>query len=51
MMRLIVQYLQDEGYWHTCLTIQEESTLKYNEAVENQKLVKKLKKSILGKKK
>lgn len=46
---MIMQYLGDEGYNASQMTIQDESNVKWHEREENTNDTRRLKKAILGK--
>lgn len=46
---MIMQYLADEGYNASQMTIQDESNVKWHDREENMKETRRLKKAILGK--
>lgn len=45
---MIIQYLQDEGYMGSVMTIQDESNVRMTEQLTKINHMKKMKKSILG---
>lgn len=45
---MIMQYLADEGYNASQMTIQDESNVKWHDREENMKETRRLKKAILG---
>ncbi|KAM9964460.1 hypothetical protein ACTFIW_004224 [Dictyostelium discoideum] len=47
IIRMIIQYLQDEGYTASLLTVQDEANVKFNEHVYKIAQMKKMKKAIL----
>ncbi|KAJ3269101.1 hypothetical protein HDV01_001874 [Terramyces sp. JEL0728] len=47
ILRLIIQYLQDEGYYACTMTIMDEANLKQAERLEQQSEIKRMKKAIL----
>ncbi|KAN0027026.1 hypothetical protein ACTFIU_009706 [Dictyostelium citrinum] len=47
IIRMIIQYLQDEGYTASLLTVQDEANVKFNEHVYKITQMKKMKKAIL----
>lgn len=47
ILRLIVQYLQDEGFHSASMTIMDEANLKIFERLEQQQDIKRMKKAIL----
>ena len=49
IIRMIMQYLADEGYNASQMTIQDESNVKWHEREENTNETRRLKKAILGK--
>ncbi len=49
VVRMIVQYLQDEGYVASIMTIQDEANVRFTEHLKNRSHFKGIKTAILGK--
>lgn len=49
IIRMVVQYLNDEGYHVSKMTVMDEANVKWQEREEQQMEVKRMKKAILGK--
>jgi COMPASS component SWD3 len=45
---MIVQYLQDEGYTASIMTIQDEASVRFTENLRNRSHFKRIKAAILG---
>lgn len=48
VIRMIVQYLQDEGYVASIMTIQDEASVRFTENLRNRSHFKRIKLAILG---
>lgn len=48
VIRMIVQYLQDEGYVASIMTIQDETSVRFAESLRNRSHFKRIKAAILG---